>query len=158
LFEITRFQKIFGKIMEREIMRYGREELCRVKDGRLRELIRKKYGGMMAFYGLAAKMCNVSEHALHLFIGSGKRSQKKYAHTVLKMLGLGPDAFDTYFTCEKDSSPSLVISSPAAPTLELSHILDAILHRLNGLEDKVDALINMMSLYLDRRNDCRSDE
>jgi hypothetical protein len=118
-----------------------------VKDGRLRELIRKKYGGMMAFYGLAAKMCNVSEHALHLFIGSGKRSQKKYAHTVLKMLGLGPDAFDTYFTCEKDSSPSLVISSEAASTLELSHFLDAILLRLNGLEDKIDNLGEMLRMF-----------
>jgi hypothetical protein len=53
------------------------------------------------------------------------------------MLSLGDDAFETHFTCEKNSAPFLVISSEGDNTVDLAHFIDAILHRLNGLEERL---------------------
>jgi hypothetical protein len=125
-------------------MRYEREDLCRIKGSKLRKVIREKYGKLMEFYALAAKMCRMSEHNIHMFLGCGRRSQKKHAHTILTMLGMGEEDFDSYFVGE-ESCPALPPSGVASPdSSPLVPLLHAIIDRLNGLEEKLDRLSEMV--------------
>jgi hypothetical protein len=106
----------------------------------LRKLIKEKYGKLMDFYAMAAKMCRVSEQAIHMFLGCGRMSQKKHGHTILTMLGIKGEDFDSYFIGGESSlevSPSLAGSTPVVP------LLQAIIDRLNGLEEKIDKLSEM---------------
>lgn len=126
---------IYYDIYERngEVMRYERDNLYRVSGSKLRKVIREKYSQLMGFYALAATMCQMSEHNLHLFLRRGRRSQKNHSPTVLRMLGLGNEDFDTCFIGEESSSdsPSPTGSSDRTP---LVHLLHAIIYRLNGLK------------------------
>jgi hypothetical protein len=124
-------------------MRYERDDMCRVRGSRLRKLIKEKYGKLMGFYAMAAKMCRVSEQAIHMFLGCGRMSQKKHGHTILTMLGIKDGDFDTYFIGGESSlevSPSLAGTSPVIP------LLHAIIDRLNGLEEKIDKLSHMVRI------------
>jgi hypothetical protein len=127
-------------------MRYEREDLCRVKGSKLRRVIREKYGKLMEFYALAAKMCRMSEHNIHMFLGCGRRSQKKHAHTILTMLGMGEENFDSYFVGE-ESCPALPPSGIGIPDSSgMAPLLHAIIDRLNGLEGKLDRLSEMIRI------------
>ncbi|MDR2779383.1 MAG: hypothetical protein LBB16_03850 [Puniceicoccales bacterium] len=94
-------------------MRYEREDLCRVRGSKLRKVIREKYGKLMGFYSLAAKMCQMSEHNIHMFLGCGRRSQKKHGHTILTMLGLQDEDFDAYFIGEESCSDAAAVVNSA---------------------------------------------
>jgi hypothetical protein len=126
-------------------MRYEREDLCRVRGSKLRTVIREKYGKLMGFYAMAAKMCQMSEHNIHMFLGCGRRSQKKYAHTILTMLGLKDEDFDDYFIGEESSSDAL---SPVSRSdgAAIAPLLHAIIDRLNGLDEKLDRLSEMVKI------------
>jgi hypothetical protein len=108
-------------------------------------VIREKYGKLMEFYALAAKMCQMSEHNVHMFLGCGRRSQKKHANTIMAMLGIKEEDFDTYFIGEENSlgSPSGVGSPDSSGLVPLLH---AIIDRLNGLEEKLDRLEEMIRI------------
>jgi hypothetical protein len=110
----------------------------------LRKVIREKYGKLMGFYAMAAKMCRVSEQAIHMFLGCGWMLQKKHGHNILTMLGIRDGDFDTYFIGGESSlkvSPSPAASPPIVP------LLQAIIDRLNGLEEKIDKLSHMMKIF-----------
>jgi hypothetical protein len=137
-------------------MRYEREDLCRVRGSKLRRVIREKYGKLMEFYALAAKMCQMSEHNIHMFLGCGRRSQKKYAHTILTMLGLKDEDFDDYFVGEESHSDALcpVSRSDGAAMIPLLH---AIIDRLNGLDEKLDRLSHMVRIFNETREETREE-
>jgi hypothetical protein len=127
-------------------MRYEKEDLCRIKGSKLRKVIREKYGKLMEFYALAAKMCRMSEHNVHMFLGCGRRSQKKHAHTILTMLGMGEEDFDSYFVGE-ESCPALPPSGIGSPdSSPLAPLLHAIIDRLNGLEEKLDRFTSVVRI------------
>jgi hypothetical protein len=99
----------------------------------------------MEFYALAAKMCQMSEHNIHMFLGCGRRSQKKYAHTILTMLGMKDEDFDTYFVGEESHSDALCPVSRSEGT-GMIPLLHAIIDRLNGLDEKLDRLSHMVRI------------
>jgi hypothetical protein len=126
-------------------MRYEREDLCRIRGSKLRKVIREKYGKLMGFYALAAKICQMSEHNIHMFLGCGRRSQKKHAHSILTMLGLKDEDFDTYFIGEESPSDTLCpVGSPDGTGMV--PLLHAIIDRLNGLEEKLDRISDMLRI------------
>jgi hypothetical protein len=127
-------------------MRYEREDLCRIRGSKLRKVIREKYGKLMGFYALAAKMCHMSEHNIHMFLGCGRRSQKKHGHTILTMLGLKDEDFDDYFVGEENSSDALCPAG-CSDGDRLAPLLHAIIDRLNGLEEKLDRLSHMVRIF-----------
>jgi hypothetical protein len=98
----------------------------------------------MEFYAMAAKMCQMSEHNMHMFLGCGRRSQKKYAHTIMTMLGIPDGDFDDYFIGEEDGRPDAAL--PPVGDSPLLPLLHAIIDRLNGLEEKLDKLSHMVRI------------
>jgi hypothetical protein len=123
-------------------MRYDKSELCRVRDGVIKGVIKAKFGGLMKFYAVAAKLCGLNERTLQLFIGCGGVSQRKNAIMVLKVLGLPADDFSKYFVGEDETE------GKGNGLLEVTVALEPLLERLSVVERKIDNLTNLISASL----------
>jgi hypothetical protein len=123
-------------------MRYDKSELCRVRNGAIKAAIRAKFGGLMKFYAVAAKLGGLNERTLQLFIGCGGVSQRKNATMVLKLLGLSADDFFTYFVGEDEAE------TKGNGPLEIAMALEPLLDRLTVVEKKIDNITNLNSASL----------
>jgi hypothetical protein len=126
-------------------MEYDKSELYRVRDGAIKGVIKAKFGGLMKFYAVAAKLCGLNERTLQLFIGCGgvSQTQRKNAAMVLKVLGIPADDFSKYFVGED------VTEANGNGLLEVTMALEPLLERLSMVERKIDNLTNLISASLD---------
>jgi hypothetical protein len=124
-------------------MKYNKSELCRVRNGKIKSIIKDKFGGLMKFYAVAAKLGGLNGRTLQLFIGGGGASQRKHATMVLKLLGLSVGDFSAYFVGEDEVK--LQKNGP----LDVAALLEPLLERLAAVEKKIDNLTNLISASLD---------